>query len=46
MLTEWSGFLSTVEKIVENPEDLEWIDVSFNDLTTIDSVRMINFKWP
>ncbi|XP_066919797.1 leucine-rich repeat-containing protein 51-like [Clytia hemisphaerica] len=37
VLTEWGGFLDTVEKIVENPADLEWIDVSFNDLTTIDS---------
>jgi len=36
VLTEWGNFSTIIEKIVENPMDLEWIDLSFNDLGTID----------
>ncbi|XP_057314077.1 leucine-rich repeat-containing protein 51-like [Hydractinia symbiolongicarpus] len=36
VITEWRELSSTVQKLVENPNDIEWIDLSFNDLTSID----------
>jgi len=46
VITDWSDFTSTVEKLVENPVDIEWIDLSFNDLTAIDKciLQFVNLK--
>ncbi|XP_014671177.1 PREDICTED: leucine-rich repeat-containing protein 51-like [Priapulus caudatus] len=37
-LCELSGFAETLASLVDNPDGLLWIDISFNDLTTIDPV--------
>ncbi|OCT93471.1 hypothetical protein XELAEV_18016540mg [Xenopus laevis] len=37
-LTDLKGFGETVEKLLGDPTQLSWIDLSFNDLSTIDSV--------
>lgn len=31
-------FNSTLEQLLEKPFDLEWLDLSFNDISTIDEV--------
>ena len=36
VINDWKEFTSTVEKVVTNPQAIEWIDVSFNDMTKID----------
>ena len=33
-------FNSTLEQLLEKPFDLEWLDLSFNDISTIDEVTM------
>ncbi|XP_012812100.1 uncharacterized protein LOC394652 isoform X1 [Xenopus tropicalis] len=37
-LTDLKGFGETAEKLLSDPPQLRWIDLSFNDLSTIDSV--------
>lgn len=39
MLTDWDDFNSIIHMLFVNPsQTLFWIDMSFNDLRTIDSV--------
>lgn len=39
MLTHWDDFSSTLHKLFVDPaRQLGWIDLSFNDLRTIDDV--------
>lgn len=41
MLTQWVNFRSTLHKLFVDPElTLAWIDLSFNDLRTIDEVLL------
>ncbi|XP_069496408.1 leucine-rich repeat-containing protein 51 isoform X2 [Ambystoma mexicanum] len=37
-LTELSGFRDMIAKVLADPTQLRWIDLSFNDLSTIDTV--------
>lgn len=38
LLSEWDGFMDTLEALIVNPTvNLAWLDLSFNDLKTIDS---------
>ncbi len=36
-LTNLEGFQEVIEKVMDTPKRLSWIDVSFNKLTTIDA---------
>lgn len=36
VLTDWNDFSETIEKLISNPDGIEWIDLSFNDMVTID----------
>ena len=39
MLSNWEGFWDTVEGLFINPSNtLQWLDLSFNDIKTIDQV--------
>ena len=40
-LSDFNGFESTIEKLLENPGQLSWLDLSFNYLTSIDKVSFI-----
>ena len=41
ILFSWDGFMSTITQLFEDPATkLGWIDFSFNDLRTIDNVRI------
>ncbi|CAK8684196.1 leucine-rich repeat-containing protein 51-like isoform X2 [Clavelina lepadiformis] len=37
-MSDMNGFDDTVQEIIENSDDVAWIDVSFNELQTIDKV--------
>ena len=37
-ISDLEYFCSTLEHFLENPLDLEWLDLSFNDISTIDEV--------
>uniref|UniRef100_A0A8C3T0Z8 Leucine-rich repeat-containing protein 51 n=1 Tax=Chelydra serpentina TaxID=8475 RepID=A0A8C3T0Z8_CHESE len=37
-INELTDFTSTMEQLLEYPEELSWVDLSFNDLPTIDPV--------
>nr|XP_056714626.1 leucine-rich repeat-containing protein 51 [Euleptes europaea] len=37
-LNDLTELTDTLQKLLEHPEDIYWIDLSFNDLPTIDSV--------
>lgn len=37
-LSDLTDFTATMGKLLEYPEDISWIDLSFNDLSTIDPV--------
>lgn len=42
MIVNWDGLLDTMERLLVNPTaNLRWLDLSFNDLQTIDSVSGI-----
>ncbi|XP_066555307.1 leucine-rich repeat-containing protein 51 [Amia ocellicauda] len=43
ILSELSGFTSTVTALMDDPAQLSWIDLSFNDLSVIDSA-LTEFK--
>ncbi|XP_065670658.1 leucine-rich repeat-containing protein 51 isoform X2 [Hydra vulgaris] len=36
VLIDWKDFLNTVSKLVESLHHIEWIDLSFNDISNID----------
>ena len=37
VISEWKDFSKTMEKIIEDPRTaIEWIDLSFNDMSSID----------
>ena len=39
LLSDWAGFMDTLEALIVNPaHNLAWLDLSFNDLKSIDSV--------
>lgn len=38
VLTDLRDFSHVVSQLLEHPENLAWIDLSFNDLTSIDPV--------
>lgn len=38
VLNELRDFNQVISKLLEHPENLAWIDLSFNDLTSIDPV--------
>lgn len=39
LLSDWEGFMDTLEALIVNPTlNLAWLDLSFNDLKSIDSV--------
>ena len=39
MLSNWEGFEETIDSLFVNPSaNLQWLDLSFNDLKTIDKV--------
>ncbi len=41
MIVDWEGLLDSVERLLVAPSaNLRWLDLSFNDLKTIDSVRV------
>ena len=42
-LHDLNGFEKVLETIVENPEDIAWIDLSFNTLSIIDDVSIPYF---
>ena len=45
MLSNWIDFRSTIERIFVDPgQTLSWLDLSFNDLRTIDEVSIISIK--
>ncbi|XP_050781197.1 leucine-rich repeat-containing protein 51 [Gopherus flavomarginatus] len=37
-INELTDFASTMEQLLEDPDELSWVDLSFNDLPTIDPV--------
>eukprot|EP00731_Ephydatia_muelleri_P030996 Em0022g510a len=38
LLSDWAGFMDTLEALIVNPaHNLAWLDLSFNDLKSIDS---------
>ena len=37
-ISDYECFSSTLEHFLENPLELAWLDLSFNDLSTIDKV--------
>ncbi|XP_053871906.1 leucine-rich repeat-containing protein 51 isoform X1 [Malaclemys terrapin pileata] len=37
-INELTDFASTMEQLLEYPDELSWVDLSFNDLSTIDPV--------
>lgn len=40
MIGNWEEFLYTVDRLLVDPGSLlQWLDLSFNDLKTIDDVR-------
>lgn len=40
MLSDWDGFIETLQTMFIDPlVHLQWLDLSFNDLKTIDKVR-------
>jgi len=39
MLSSWDGFSDTFHTLLLSPQQLSWIDLSFNDLRSIHSVR-------
>lgn len=41
VLTDLRDFNHAVSQLLEHPENLAWIDLSFNDLTSIDPVSPI-----
>ena len=42
MLSDWEGFSDTVSRLfVDHRTHLRWLDLSFNDMTTIDAVIMM-----
>ena len=42
LLAEWEGFMDTLDALVVNPAtNLAWLDLSFNDLKSIDSVSTL-----
>lgn len=43
VICDWKDFMSTMNTIVEDPEQIEWLDLSFNDLKTIDK-SLLQFK--
>ncbi|XP_023235896.1 leucine-rich repeat-containing protein 51-like [Centruroides sculpturatus] len=42
LLTSLEGFTEVAEKFLAFPEDISWIDISFNHLTSIESI-LLNF---
>ena len=46
-MTELTEFVDTMSKIVENIDDIAWIDLSFNDLEKVDEVGLffVNTKY-
>lgn len=41
LLTNWDGFADVIHKLFVNPAlTLSWIDLSFNDIRTIDEVKI------
>eukprot|EP00794_Sanderia_malayensis_P006922 gene6922-7700_t len=36
VISDWTAFSTTVAELVEEPSNLEWIDLSFNDIKDID----------
>nr|XP_002731065.1 PREDICTED: leucine-rich repeat-containing protein 51-like [Saccoglossus kowalevskii] len=43
VIEHWNGFCEVVERLVSKPEDLSWIDLSFNAFSTIGEAI---FKFP
>lgn len=41
VLTDLRDFKHAVSQLLEHPENLAWIDLSFNDLTSIDPVSPV-----
>lgn len=39
-ISDLQYFSSTLEHLLENPSDLSWLDLSFNDISTIDEVLL------
>ncbi|XP_022084531.1 leucine-rich repeat-containing protein 51-like [Acanthaster planci] len=39
-MTEMAGLDVTLEKVVESPEELTWLDLSFNDIAKIDPLLL------
>ncbi|XP_038269987.1 leucine-rich repeat-containing protein 51 [Dermochelys coriacea] len=37
-INELTDFASTMEQLLEHPDELSWVDLSFNDLPTVDPV--------
>ena len=37
-ISDYENFTSTLEHFLENPLELAWLDLSFNDLSVIDKV--------
>ena len=50
-MTEMTNLDTTLAKVIESPEDLTWIDLSFNDFSKIDPVSasdcitLMDYKW-
>ena len=38
LLADWDGFTDAVHRLFEAPSRLAWVDLSYNDLRTIDKV--------
>lgn len=38
-ITDFDTFTSTLDDLIEDPKELAWLDLSFNDLSTINTVR-------
>uniref|UniRef100_A0A8C8S6V0 Leucine rich transmembrane and O-methyltransferase domain containing n=1 Tax=Pelusios castaneus TaxID=367368 RepID=A0A8C8S6V0_9SAUR len=43
-INELTDFAATMEQLLEYPEELSWLDLSFNDLPTIDPVWLAGYR--
>ena len=44
--TTLNGFSQVIEAVLEKPGHLNWIDLSFNQLTLVEKVRLANQTSP
>ena len=42
-LSNTDGFSAAVGELIEDPQNLKWLDLSFNNITKIDPVRCASF---